>query len=118
MSEAGFHFGGEKMSGSAEISGTFDSLRVDLPAGTGEVLLTGGGRVLAAYTAGYTALNAADFECQYAYVHQAAVRDLHFHATTYAYVAVNGPADVVLHGEWPEELTVVIGGTGELVAAE
>lgn len=113
-----FRLDARNCSGSIDLDAAGDTVAVLLHSGAVTATLTGSPRVLEAFSAGLSGLDASRCYSTRAFIHQAALRPLRFRATEYAYLALTGPGDAVLHGTAPTDLEVEHTGGGALLWSE
>ncbi len=98
----------------AELRVDADTLTVKLHAGPTAAQVLGQVDVLEAYSSGLGALDASVCQVHKAFINQSGVIPLQFSAIEYAYVGIHSPGDAIIHGGWPNQLTLVTTSTGEL----
>ena len=113
-----FRLDARNCSGSIHLDAAGDTVAVLLHSGAVTATLTGSPTVLEAFSAGLSGLDASRCYSTRAFIHQAALRPLRFRATEYAYLALTGPGDAVLHGTAPDDLELERTGEGELLLSE
>ena len=113
-----FRLDARNCSGSIDLDAAGDTVAVLLHSGAVTATLTGSPTVLEAFSAGLSGLDASRCYSTRAFIHQAALRPLRFRATEYAYLALTGPGDAVLHGTSPADLELERTGEGELRTEE
>ena len=110
-----FRLDARNCSGRVDVEAFCDTVGVLLHSGAVTGRVTGAPRVLEGFAAGLAGLDASECYAERAFVHTGALRPLRFRASTYAYVAISGPGDAVLHGPDPGQLQVERTGEGGLV---
>ena len=113
-----FRLDARSCSGSIDLDAAGDTVAVLLHSGAVTATLTGSPTVLEAFSAGLSGLDASRCYSTRAFIHQAALRPVRFRATEYAYLALTGPGDAVLHGTSPADLELERTGEGELLLSE
>ena len=92
-----------------------DTVTVKLHAGPTSATVHGHADVLQVYSSGLGALDASQCLARNAFVNQSGVIPLEFAAIEYAYVVINSPGDVIVHGGYPTEVTLETTSTGTLL---